>query len=397
MNDAFLKEETRCEYKVSEAIKAVWLVQLDLLEKFREVCERNGLNFFMAGGSLLGAIRHHGFIPWDDDIDLFMPRKDFEKLKEIASHEFKEPYFLQTEESDPNIYLGGFARLRNSNTTHIETWYLDSPVGNLGIWIDICILDFLYESPRLRRRQIRKIRYYQRMLFIKTYKEPGRFLEISPLYLKFLRSIAFFYSKSKIRCMLHKSLTSCQHSKYVTSFSYHTFRYLPFPFESEDFTSSIPMKFEWLTVPVPKGYDSILKLQYDDYNALPSPEKRNPHHTGIIDPYIPYKNYLLNFDWFLDGLADKCIVVFGAGKMLEYYLAHEGKKYPPDFAVDNDQNKWGTSVCGIPVQSPQSILTIPKEKLRLLICSIYYREIAKQLKAMGIDHYYIYVQNKDWL
>ena len=90
-------------------------------------------------------------------------------------------------------------------------------------------------------------------------------------------------------------------------------------------------------------------------------------------------------------------MVFGAGKMLEYYLDHEGKKYPPEFAVDNDEKKWGANVKGIPVKQPQSILAIPKDNLRLLICSIYYREIAKQLREMGIDNYYIYVQNKDWL
>ena len=83
--------------------------------------------------------------------------------------------------------------------------------------------------------------------------------------------------------------------------------------------------------------------------------------------------------------------------MLEYYLDHEGKNYPPEFAVDNDESKWGTSVKGIPVKQPQSILAIPQDNLRLLICSICYREIAKQLREMGIDNYYIYVQNKDWL
>jgi len=393
----FLKEETRCEYKISEDIKAVWHVQLDLLEKFKAVCERNNLKYYLAGGSLIGSVRHQGFIPWDDDIDLFMPRKEFEKLKEIAANEFKKPYFLQTEESDPDIFLGSFARLRNSNTTHIEPLYIDNHKGNLGIWIDICILDYIHEKPSERQKQIQKIRYYQRLLFIKTYRNSERFLEISPFYLRILKTIASFYSKSRIKDLLHQALTCCKKSKYVTSFSYHTFRYLPYLYDAKDFAKAFPMPFERLKVPVPVGYDNILRLQYGDYTTLPPVEKRVPHHTGIIDPYIPYKNYLLNFEWFLDGLAGKSIVVFGAGKMLEYYLDHEGKKYPPEFAVDNDEKKWGSNVKGIPVKQPQSILAIPKDNLRLLICSIYYREIAKQLREMGIDNYYIYVQNKDWL
>jgi lipopolysaccharide cholinephosphotransferase len=397
MSKVFLTEENRCEYIISENMKDVRQVQLDLLEKFTDVCERNNLKFFLSGGSLIGAIRHQGYIPWDDDIDLIMPRKDFEKLREIAAYEFKEPYFLQTEESDPDIFLGGFARLRNSNTTHIEPWYMDNPAGNLGIWIDICVLDFLYENLHDRQKQIQKIRYYQRMLYIKTSKNPEKFLEISSPYLRILKFIALFYSKSKIRELLHKSLTCCQNSKYVTSFTYHTYRYFPYTFEVKDFSTFVPMRFDRLTVPIPIGYDNILRLQYGDYMILPPVEKQIPHHTGIIDPYIPYKNYLLNYEWFLNGMAGKIIVVFGAGNMLEYYLDHEGKNYPPEFAVDNDEKKWGTTVKGIPVRNPQSILDIPKDNLRLLICSIYYREIAKQLREMGIDNYYIYVQNKDWL
>ena len=83
--------------------------------------------------------------------------------------------------------------------------------------------------------------------------------------------------------------------------------------------------------------------------------------------------------------------------MLEYYLSHEGKTYRPAFAVDNNLLKWGTEIDGIPVNCPDTVLDVPKDKLILIICSIYYREIAKQLREMGIDNYYIYVQNKDWL
>src|SRR3712207_3357568 len=96
MPDSFLEEEIRCGYRVSAQMKRVWAVELDLLAKFVDVCERHELRYFLDSGTLIGAIRHQGFIPWDDDIDVSMPRKDYDKLWEIAQTEFSYPYFFQT-------------------------------------------------------------------------------------------------------------------------------------------------------------------------------------------------------------------------------------------------------------------------------------------------------------
>lgn len=397
MSQDFLNEEIRCDYNVSEEMKHIWKIQLDLISKLKDVCERHHLKYFLAGGSLIGAIRHQGFIPWDDDVDIFMPREDFQKLKELASYEFWDPYFLQTEESDPDIFLGGFARLRNTNTTHIEQIHLNHN-ANFGIWIDIIILDFIYEDVNKRKKQIRKIRHYQRLLHAKTYTEYNSFLGLPDILWRALKTLAYFCSRENIYTHLNKALTGCSDSKYVTSFTYHNYRRSPPSlFEKKDFCECSSMKFEQFQLPVPIGYDNILRLQYGDYMKLPPKDQRLPHHTGIIDPHVPYKSYLLIFDWFLKGMNDKTIVIFGAGKMLEHYLNHEGKKYPPKFIVDNDEKKWKTSVHGIPVKQPHSVLTVPRDNLCLLICSIHYREIAKQLRSMGIDKYYIYVQEIDWL
>lgn len=96
----FLEEEVRCGYTVTRKMKEVWAVELDLLKEFKRVCNKYDLKYCADGGTLLGAIRHQGFIPWDDDLDIAMLRKDFEKLNEVAPAEFKKPYFWQTEETD---------------------------------------------------------------------------------------------------------------------------------------------------------------------------------------------------------------------------------------------------------------------------------------------------------
>lgn len=136
----FLEEEVRCDYTVSKEMKKVWAVELDLLSEFQRVCKCHNLKYSVCGGTLLGAIRHKGFIPWDDDIDVMMMRDEYEKLCKLA-HEFKHPYFFQTEETDPGS-LRGHAQLRNSETTGILRHELKwKRPFNQGIFIDIFPLD----------------------------------------------------------------------------------------------------------------------------------------------------------------------------------------------------------------------------------------------------------------
>ena len=142
----FIAEEIRCGYKVTQQMKEIWAVELDLLSEFDRVCTKYNIKYFACGGTLLGAIRHHGFIPWDDDIDLAMARKDYEKLCEVAPKEFVHPYFFQTEYTDPGS-LRGHAQLRNSITTGIlkEEYPLRKKI-NQGIFIDIFPLDGVPED-----------------------------------------------------------------------------------------------------------------------------------------------------------------------------------------------------------------------------------------------------------
>lgn len=89
----FFTEEYKCGFKVDVLRKKVWAIEIDLLLEFDRVCKMHGLRYFLAFGSLLGAIRHQGFIPWDDDMDVVMPRDDYQKLWMYAD-DFKEPYFF---------------------------------------------------------------------------------------------------------------------------------------------------------------------------------------------------------------------------------------------------------------------------------------------------------------
>ena len=88
--ESFVQKEIRAGYSISAKMKRVWEKQIDLVKVLEKICEKYNLTFFAIYGTLLGAIRHEGYIPWDDDIDVVMPRRDFEKLKKIAVNELRE-------------------------------------------------------------------------------------------------------------------------------------------------------------------------------------------------------------------------------------------------------------------------------------------------------------------
>jgi len=152
--DEFFLAEGRT-IKISEDRKRLWAVQLDLLIEFDRVCRENGIKYSLDAGTLLGAIRHRGFIPWDDDIDVVMLREEYEKLNSIASEKFSYPYFWQTCSTDPD-HGRGFARLRNSSTTYILKSELDGmrPIfsHNQGVFIDVFIFDRVPGNDEERAR-----------------------------------------------------------------------------------------------------------------------------------------------------------------------------------------------------------------------------------------------------
>lgn len=151
----FLKEEIRNGYVVTAEMKQVWAVQLDLMQELLRVCKKNGLKVYADGGTLLGAIRHQGYIPWDDDIDMMMLREDYDKLM-LLSSEFEHPYFLQNVYTDCH-YGHRITQLRNSDTACWSSKEKGCNKGyNQGICIDIFPCDNIPLSPRAINRYYKK-------------------------------------------------------------------------------------------------------------------------------------------------------------------------------------------------------------------------------------------------
>lgn len=292
INKDFLKEEIRDEYLISEKQKKIWLVQLDLCKKLFEVCKRNNIKVFLFGGSLLGAVRHKGYIPWDDDMDVALLRSDFDKLTKIANQEFNDPYFFQTASSDKEFFFG-YARLRNSETTGVIT-YNNSDSYNNGIFIDIFVLDGYTDDENKRKKQVKKIELFDKILGIYYAKNKNT---------NFSRRIIFNLKQSIIRIIpyevyinkynkilqmynIESTKVSCMtHSKNIKQNAWIKKKYLE---------KIVYVKFENEEFPIPEQYDELLTNIYGDYMKLPPVEKRGKWHEGVVilDPDVAYKKFI---------------------------------------------------------------------------------------------------------
>lgn len=389
--------EVVAEYMISDKMKKVWKVELAMLDEVEKICRKHKLTYFLVHGSLLGALRHKGFIPWDDDLDIAMPRKDYDRFLQVAEEELREPLSLHTPATEEDMFWGGLSRMRNGATTGIEARFLESK-GNLGIWIDILPLDVCpMDEDKFERKQ-KKIRHCHRLISAKLYgKEYKRYGDMKAFQWKGYRMLAKLYSHKKLCEMLDGAMRLYEEepSDDVAFFSgYYGHRRL----SARDFAETKLLDFEHRKEPVPAGYENYLFMTLGkDYLRYPPEEERKPKHQGVFDPEKPYQEYTEMLCGMFDGAKGKQIILFGSGKMFEDYMNKYGSRYRPSFLVDNDETKWGRKRMGIEIKKPEAILEVPQTKRKLIICSYYYREITQQLDKMGIHDYKVYIQKLEWI
>lgn len=285
--EEFFKEETRYGYKITEDKKKVWAAELDILEEFMRVCEKYSLRYYLIHGSLLGAVRHKGYIPWDDDIDVGMPRKDYDKFSEIAPGEFKHPYFFQSPQTDPGFGYS-ILKIRNSKTTFMSLFFAVSGF-NQGLHIDIMPIDKINPDTYLENREII---YNLIMKNSASMKHGSKYLDE-----RSLKNQVYFDPNNDLVATYDEiqRIASQYESKetgyvgLVVSTVYSAERFM---FDASSFEHDILVPFEHLMLPIPCGYDDILKIEYGDYMTFPPQEERGAwHQKEIIDADKSYSEY----------------------------------------------------------------------------------------------------------
>lgn len=269
----------------SEQLALLKEKELELFKAFISVCDQLQLTYFVVGGTLLGAVRHKGFIPWDDDIDIGMLRADYEVFLAKAQAMLPQHIFLQTVDTDPE-YLGNYAKLRHSGTTFLETAVKHRKI-NHGIFIDIFPLDYYPDSEKEQKR-------FQRLNKLYTIRIGADFRAgVESLKWKIAHTAAKILLPS-VNKTLHKRdklMKECTRGSRIASHCgvWDKKEIVPAQWYMETTT----LEFEGLQVSAPKAYDAWLTHYYNDYMQLPPEEKRQTHHyTDIIDTEKSYREYI---------------------------------------------------------------------------------------------------------
>ncbi|MBP5787512.1 MAG: LicD family protein [Kiritimatiellae bacterium] len=286
----FLREEVRCDFLVTPLRKKIWAIEIDALLHFDHVCKQYDLRYFLGFGALLGAVRHRGFIPWDDDIDVLMPREDYDRLFSLAA-KFPAPYFLQTPYTDKGSVFSTI-RLRNSNTTWMVKAF-SAEHFNHGLGIDIFPLDYWkFTGLEAEENEMARIiwdnsTFMRRNQIDKTLETEQRVNE----YLSRKGEKSALDDFNHLQAMARQfagNPTNCLAVLCVTAYPYYRQKFF-----ASDFLAFEMFDFEGSQFRVPIGYHRILTRTYGDYMQFPPPIQRGNWHTNILfDPDKPYSHYL---------------------------------------------------------------------------------------------------------
>lgn len=261
-------------------VKTIQVGLLEVMDEFHLFCETNDLKYFLVGGTQLGAIRHSGFIPWDDDLDVVMIRDDYKKLLSLGEN-FKAPFVLKDISLDKN-YIYPFAKLTNNNIILKEEFYKSF---DTGVWIDIFPLDYTFESTKVQNLHYKIIKILRNIFILKcgSFKVKKRsiislfvakilhkFLQFLPvsLFTKLFYLLGILLPKKLSNKKNYVNLYGAWGAKEITPVKLFKKRKL-YDFEGRKFWGI-------------EDADFWLKKVYGDYMQLPEVSKRISEHVGKI-------------------------------------------------------------------------------------------------------------------
>ena len=286
-----LEQETRCGYEVSAKMKRVWAMELNMVKRFVEVCEQYGFTYRIMGGTLLGAVRHKGFIPWDNDIDLAMPRNDFNKLLEVGPRAFEKPLFFQTPVTEQSRFFCTYVKIRDERGTAASEIEYQKGI-NCGMFIDVFCLDEIPDGQGARRRYARRLNEIAKMQRFCFGKPVGSGVVASVKHALQRMVYSLFYNSpdaAQLFRIYHQSAGRYA-GKGCKQIAHLDFGFKQkFVWNKNDWDAMMMLDFEDVQLAAPQGYDSILTTQFGDYMQLP--DDKSTHDYFEFDPDVAYKDF----------------------------------------------------------------------------------------------------------
>lgn len=259
------------------------LMMLEMLKEVDRICKKNGITYMLFAGTMLGAVRHNGFIPWDDDLDIVMLRSEYERFLKSAERELDTNFFYLQREFTAHWPMF-FSKLRRNGTACIERYIPKDEETHMGVYIDIFPCDNLYENKFMRRLQFVASKFViAKALGQRGYMTDSRLKK------------AFVFISQVIPRRLFTNFV--QHKSGKASSMVHTFfgaasKYAKNIYPREWFCRMVYVRFEDMFFPISSRYDELLTQLYGDY-MIPQPEEKRGEkiHAEIVDLTHSYTEY----------------------------------------------------------------------------------------------------------
>jgi len=259
-----------------ETLEKVQPILLDIAREIKRVCEENGIRYFLYRGTFLGAVRHKGFIPWDDDMDVAMLREDYDKFCRIAPEKLGKDYCFQNWHTDEN-YAHPFAKVRKRGTVYVEAKCARLPEN--GFYVDVYPLDFAPEAEGERKALSARLLHLYRVKLMKCrytpWMEADRIIWKKRIGYLLYQTAALFVSQKTLVSTYEKWIRSVEETGTVYEQSALPTTYY---FDKDWFRELEQYPFEDTSFPGPKNYDACLSSLYGNYMQLPPEDKRENRH-----------------------------------------------------------------------------------------------------------------------